>query len=213
MTAPQCVVLAAVLWCSPAGGPAQVAAHDSVVYILTPASRFEVKTGKAGLLGFAGHGHLVRARTASGRVVYYPDSPADSRVEVVVPVDSLEVLTPRDTAEIRKVTETMRSEVLHPDRNPLISFVSTTVTPAGDGLEVRGRLTIAGQTRDVAVVMRVEAAGDTLQAIGSFSVKQTEFGITPYRGGPAGTVRVADRVEFNVAVVAVRHTDSATPPP
>jgi len=213
MTAPQCVVLAAVLWCSPAGGPAQVAAHDSVVYILTPASRFEVKTGKAGLLGFAGHGHLVRARTALGRVVYYPDSPADSRVEVVVPVDGLEVLTPRDTAEIRKVTETMRSQVLHPDQNPLISFVSTTVTPAGDGLELRGRLTIAGQTRDVAVVMRVEAAGDTLQAIGSFSVKQTEFGITPYRGGPAGTVRVADRVEFNVAVVAVRHTDSATPPP
>src|SRR5207245_10712990 len=108
-----------------------------------------------------------------------PASPADSRVEVVAPVDSLEVLTPRDTAEIRKVTETMRSEVLHPDRNPLISFVSTTVTPAGDGLEVRGRLTIAGQTRDVTVVMRLEAAGDTLQAIGTVSVTQTEFGIPP----------------------------------
>ena len=204
MTATRCVLLAAALWYAPARATAQAAGRDSVMYILTPASRFEVKTGKAGLLGFAGHGHLVRARTASGRVVYYPDSPGDSRVEVVVPVDSLEVLTPRDTAEIRKVTETMRREVLHPDQYPVISFVSTTGTSAGDGLQVRGRLTIAGQTRDVAVVMRLEAAGDTLRATGRFSVKQSEFGITPYRGGPAGTVRVADRVEFTVAAVAIR---------
>ena len=125
---------------------------------------------------------------------------------MVVPVDSLEVVTPPDTAEIRKVTEAMRSEVLRPDRYPLITFVSTTVTPAGDGLLVQGRLTIAGQTRDVAVVVRLQAAGDTLQATGRFSVKQTEFGIKPYRGGPAGTVRVADRVEFDLAAVAIRST-------
>jgi len=206
MTATRCVLLAAALWSAPAGGAAQAAGgmRDSVVYVLTPASRFEVKTGKAGLLAFAGHGHLVRAGSASGRIVYYPARPADSHVDVVVPVDSLDVLTPPDTAEIRKVTETMRSEVLHPDRYPLITFVSTTVTPAGDGLEVDGRLTIVGQTRDVAVVVQVEAAGDTLRATGSFSVKQSDFGIRPYRGGPAGTVRVADRVEFTVAAVAIR---------
>ena len=204
MTATRCVLLAAALWYAPARATAQAAGRDSVVYILTPASRFEVKTGKAGLLGFAGHGHLVRARASSGQIVYYPNSRADSRVEVVVPVDSLEVLTPPDTTEIRKVTETMRSEVLHPDRYALITFVSTTVSPAGDGLEVHGRLTLAGQTRDVAVVMRLEAAGDTLRATGSFSVKQSDFGIRPYRGGPAGTVRVADRVEFNLSAVAIR---------
>jgi len=206
MTATRGMLLSAALWSAPAGGAAQAAGGmgDSVVYVLTPASRFEVKTGKAGLLAFAGHGHLVRAGSASGRIVYYPARPADSHVDVVVPVDSLEVLTPPDTAEIRKVTETMRSEVLHPDRYPLITFVSTTVTPAGDGLEVDGRLTIVGQTRDVAVVVQVEAAGDTLRATGSFSVKQSDFGIRPYRGGPAGTVRVADRVEFTVAAVAIR---------
>jgi polyisoprenoid-binding protein YceI len=204
MTPARRVLLAATLWFGPVRGAAQAARGDSVVYILTPASRFEVKTGKAGLLGFAGHGHVVRARAVSGRIVYYPTSLADSRVDVVVPVDSLEVLTPPDTAEIRKVTETMRSEVLHPDRYALITFVSTSVTPAGDGLQVDGRVTIVGQTRDIAVVLRVQVVGDTLQANGSFSLKQSDFGIRPYRGGPAGTVRVADRVEFSVAVVAVR---------
>jgi polyisoprenoid-binding protein YceI len=204
MTAARRVLLVAALGCGPVRGAAQAAQRDSVVYTLTPASRFEVKTGKAGLFGFAGHEHLIRARTASGRIVYYPTSASDSRVEVAVPVDSLEVLTPPDTAEIRKVTETMRSEVLHPDRYPLITFVSTTVTPAGEGLDVRGRLTIVGQTRDVELVVRLQAVGDTLLATGSFSVKQSEFGIRPYRGGPAGTVRVADRVEFNVEAVAIR---------
>jgi polyisoprenoid-binding protein YceI len=207
MTATRCVLLSAALWLSPAREAAQVAAGDSVVYVVTPASRFEVKTGKAGLLGFAGHGHLVRARASSGRIVYYPSNLAHSRVELVVPVDSLEVLTPPDTAEIRKVTESMRHEVLHPDRYPLISFVSTAVTPADGGLEVRGRLSLEGETRDVAVIMGLEIAGDTLRASGRFSVKQTDFGITPYRGGPAGTVRVADRVEFNLAAVAVRSSD------
>jgi polyisoprenoid-binding protein YceI len=210
MTATRCVLLSAALWLGPAREAAQVGGgggRDSVVYLVTPASRFEVKTGKAGLLGFAGHGHLVRARAASGRIVYFPNGPADSRVEVVVPVDSLEVLTPPDTAEIRKVTEAMRHEVLHPDRYPLISFVSTAVTPADSGLEVRGRLTIEGQTRDVTVVIGLQIAGDTLRASGRFSVKQTEFGIKPYRGGPAGTVRVADRVEFNLAILAVRSAD------
>ena len=209
MTATRRVLLTAPLWLVPARQAAQVAGRDSVVYVLTPASRFEVKTGKAGLLGFAGHGHLLRARAASGRIVYHPNSLADSRVEVVVPGDSLEVLTPPDTAEIRKVTETMRAEVLHPDRFPLISFVSTAVTPAEGGgrLEVRGRLTIEGQTRDVAVGIELQIAGDTLRATGRFSVKQTEFGNRPYRAGPAGTVRVADRVEFTVGAVAVRSTD------
>jgi len=204
VTATRCVLLAAALWYAPARAMAQAVGRDSMVYILTPASRFEVKTGKAGLLGFAGHGHLVRARASSGRIVYYPNSPADSRVEVVVPVDSLEVLTPPDTAEIRKVTEAMRRDVLHPERYPVIAFVSTSATPAGAALEVQGRLTIAGQTRDVVVVIELQTAGDTLRASGRFSVKQSEFGITPYRGGPAGTVRVADRVEFTVAAVAIR---------
>jgi len=36
-----------------------------------------------------------------------------------------------------------------------------------------------------------------MRATGGFSVKQTDYGIRPFRGGPAGTVRVADRVTFN----------------
>jgi len=189
-----------------ASGWAQGGGPDSVVYVLSAASRFEVKTGKAGLFGFAGHTHVVRAGGFAGRVVYYPNAPSQSRVEIVVPADSLEVLTPPDTAEIRKVTQAMRTDVLRVDEHPVISFVSTSVTPTVDGLQVQGRLTLAGQTHEVSCDVRAEVGTDTLRATGGFSVKQTDYGIKPYRGGPAGTVRVADRVSFSFEAIGIRST-------
>ncbi len=194
----------AALGCLAGPAAAQGADEDSVVYEVSSASRLDVKTGKAGLFGFAGHAHLVRARAGSGRIAYYPNRPAASHVDISVPTDSLEVLTPPDTEEIRKVAAAMRDEVLQVELHPTISFVSTAVSATSSGLDVRGQLTIAGQTRDVDVVMSLEFTGDTLRANGGFAVKQSDFGIRPYRGGPAGTVRVADRVTFELAIVAIR---------
>jgi polyisoprenoid-binding protein YceI len=198
------LALAGAVWLSPVAALAQGRPVDSVVYALSQASRLEVKTGKAGLLGFAGHGHVVRARAFSGRVVYYPSAAADSRVEISIPTDSLEVLTPPDTAEIRKVTQAMRAEVLHVDQYPLITFVSTAVAPTAEGFRVAGQLTIAGQTRDVSAELEAAVGNDTLRANGGFAVKQTDFGIRPYRGGPANTVRVADRVTLTLEIIAIR---------
>ncbi len=179
--------LARVLRCTavvsllPVGAAAQQGTPDSTTYVLSAASRFEF----------------------SGRIVYHPGAPAQSRLEIVVPTESLEVLTPPDTAEIRKVTEAMRTEVLHVDQYSEIRFTSTAVTPTGDGLRVQGELTLAGQTRDVTVDVAVEIGADTLRARGTFALKQTDFGIKPYRGGPAGTVRVADRVTLDFEAIGV----------
>lgn len=177
---------------------------DSVVYRLTRDSRLEVKTGKAGLFGFAGHSHSIRARAFTGQVVYYPRMADSSHLEITVAADSLEVLTPPDTAEIRKVTQAMRTEVLHTDQYPEILLVSRTVNRTSDGFRVIGGLTLAGQTHDVPIAVHVELGSDTLRAKTAFAVKQSEFGIKPYSGGPAGTVKVADRVKFDIEVIAIR---------
>jgi polyisoprenoid-binding protein YceI len=185
----------------------QIGVPDSLVYTVSPQSRFEVQVGRSGMLSVLGHDHLIRARAFSGRVVYRPSAPARSHLAIVVRADSLEVLTPPDTAEIRKVTEVMRGQVLRVDRSPEIRFLSREVTPAPHGFRVRGDLTIAGVTRevtaDVATTGGAGAGGDTLRAEGRLEVKQTDFGITPVRAG-GGTVRVADRVVITFAVVAVR---------
>ncbi len=183
---------------------------DSIVYHLVPSSRLQVKTGKAGLFGFAGHSHLIRARAFTGQVVYYPKTPAESHLEIMVNADSLEVLTPPDTAEIRKVTATMRSEILHVEQYHDIRLVSRQVTPRAGGFHLVGALTLVGQTREVPIEINTAPRPDTLRATGTFSVKQSDFGIKPFSGGPAGTVKVADRVTFDIDVVAVPGAPNAT---
>ena len=180
-----------------------------VIFRLTPASRFEVRTGKAGLFGFAGHNHLVRARSVSGWVAYPNRNPTASRLEVVIPAESLEVLTPNDTAEVRKVTETMRTQVLRVGEYPEIRFSATVAGATATGFRLDGRLSLVGQTRKVPVAATVHISGDTLRADGTFSVKQTDFGIKPVRAGPGGTVKVADKLQFTFAAVAVRDPSAA----
>src|SRR6266550_3930741 len=184
----------------------QGASRDSVVYDLAPAplTQFEVLTGKAGLLGFAGHTHVIRARSFSGRIVWYPDQPPASHVTISVATDSLEVMTPPDTAEMRKVTSAMREEVLDVAHYPEITLTARGVERAGDTLRLQASLTIKGQSRDLPLTVRAIIGPDTLRATTTFDIKQTDFGIRPFRGGPGGTVRVADRVTFTIEAVVVR---------
>ncbi len=207
------LVLVAALPAASAGAqqasPFGAGAPDSIVYDLAPTSRLQVKTGKAGLFGFAGHSHLIRARAFTGRVVYYPERPAASHLEIVVDAHGLEVLTPPDTAEIRKVTATMRSDILHVEQYRDIRLVSRQVTPKRGGFHLIGALTLVGQTRELPIDVSAELRPDTLRAAGTFSVKQSDFGIKPFSGGPGGTVKVADRVTFDIDLIAVAAARSA----
>jgi polyisoprenoid-binding protein YceI len=201
-----CVLVAGTYLQAPAplvaGAPDPSA--DSVVYRLTSGSRLQVKTGKAGVFGFAGHNHLIESHAVHGQVVYYPREPERSHLEITVNADSLQVLTPPDTEEMRKVGETMRTEVLRTADYPVIRLVSQEVQRKEGGFHVVGAMTLVGQTRTVPLDVVTRFAGDTLEAGSTFSVKQTDFGIRPFRGGPGGAVKVADRVDIVFKAVAVR---------
>ena len=185
-------------------GPSRAAGQDSVVYHVIPSSRFDVKTGKSGLFGFAGHSHMIRAHAVTGQVMLHHGDVARSHVDLVVPTDSLEVMTPPDTAEIRKVTASMRNDVMQVDQYPKIEFASKEVTQMPGGYHLVVALTMHGVTKDVPVDVAVEVTGDTLRAKGTFAVKQSDFGIKPYKGGPGGTVKVADKVTFDFEAVAIK---------
>jgi polyisoprenoid-binding protein YceI len=182
----------------------QSPARDSVVYELAPSSLLVVRTGKAGLFGFAGHEHLIQAREFSGRIVYYPQQPESSYVTVSIATARLEVLTPPDTAEIRKVTAAMRTDVLDVAQYSEITLTSQAVEKTGDTLRVQAALTMKSRTRTVPLTMRVLIGPDTLRATTTFTVRQSDYGIRPYRGGPGGTVRVADAVSFDIDAIALR---------
>lgn len=185
--------------------------QDSVVYRFSHDSKFEVTAHKSGLFSFAGHEHLIRARAFTGRIIYVPSAPERSRFEIVVAADSLEVLTPPDTAEIRKVTAAMRSDVLDVAHHPEIRFESTALIRTAGGFRVTGRLTLVGKSQDVSFDVTTVVGPDTLRASGEFDVLQTAFGIRPYHGGPGGVVRVADRVTFHFEVIGLSCGPSCAP--
>jgi polyisoprenoid-binding protein YceI len=180
---------------STAAGAQTTAGPDSTVYRLGPESRLVVETGKAGLFGFAGHTHVIQAHAVQGELIYRPGRAASS-LHLTVPTESLEVLTPPDTEEIRKVTESMRTEVLHVDRYPEMRFAAESLHARSGKMSFPLLVTMAGTTRRVPVTAEVTIGPDSVRAMGTFTAKQTDFGIEPYRGGPGGTVKVADKVTF-----------------
>jgi polyisoprenoid-binding protein YceI len=168
---------------------------DSTVYRLEPATRLVVKTGKAGLFGFAGHSHIIQAHAVTGALVYRPGGHGSS-LELTLPTDRLEVLTPPDSEEIRKVTASMRDDVLEVQRYPTMTFAADSLDARSGRTSLQLRLTMHGVTRTVPVTAEVALATDSLRATGTFVVKQTDFGIKPFKGGPGGAVKVADEVTF-----------------
>jgi polyisoprenoid-binding protein YceI len=211
------LLLPAVAWTASAvQASAGQARPDSTVYSLQPASRLVVKTGKSGLFGFAGHSHIIRARAVSGELVYRPGGAASS-LRLELPTDSLEVLTPPDTAEIRKVTQSMRDDVLQVEQYPTMKFAADSLDARSGRMTLRLRLTMHGVTRTVPVTADVALAPDALRATGTFVAKQTDFGIKPFSGGPGGTVKVADQVTFCFDLRAAPgppgSAGAASPPP
>ncbi len=173
-------------------------------YALDPdQSRIEIHVGKSGVMSFAGHEHLVVAPLASGTARV--GDPTDSSVDLRFASGALRVSTAGEPAgDAPKVQQTMLGPTcLDAARYPDIRFVSTSVQPVSDpkaehAVQIQGRLTLHGVTREVPVRARVELAGGALAVSGTVRIRQTDFGIQPI--SKAGLVKVKDEltVEFRL---------------
>jgi polyisoprenoid-binding protein YceI len=103
----------------------------------------------------------------------------------------------------------MREDVLRVDKYPRMSFAADSLRAASGKMELQLSVTMKGVTRQVPVTADVTIHSDSVRATGSFTAKQTDFGIKPYSGGPAGTVKVADKVTFCFDLRGVRDPDTA----
>ena len=127
-----------------------------------------------------------------------------SRLRIVVATTRLEVLTPPDSAEIRKVTKAMQTEVLHVEKHPRMMFAADGIEAKTGKVELQLAVTMEGTTRRIPVTADLKVSPDRLTASGTFTAKQTDFGIKPFKGGPGGIVKVADQVTFCFDLVAIR---------
>jgi hypothetical protein len=83
-------------------------------------------------------------------------------------------------------------------------FAADSLLARSGKMDMQLAVTMEGKTRKVPVTADVTIGADTIRATGTFTAKQRDFGIKPFSGGPAGTVKVADKVTFCFDLLAVR---------
>ena len=154
-----------------------------------------VKTYREGVAAKAGHDLIIEVQDWQG-VLEVADDPSGSRLELTADPHSLhpreglrgvKPLSDRDRREIRKNID---EKVLGAQQ---IQFRSSAVEAAGggDGLTVRGELTMAGETRPATFEL---ASGPDGALTGGTELVQSEWGIKPYRG-LMGALKVRDSLE------------------
>ncbi len=135
---------------------------------------------------------------------------ADDRRSVTASfdADSLEVVCRRvdgrdepgalNRLELMQIHGNIRDDVLAAKKYPKITFRSTSVAEKGGGAyEVKGDLTLHGQTR--AITAEVKPEGDRL--VSEVHVHQPDFGIKPYSAA-LGALKVKAGVVVRISIPA-----------
>ena len=159
-----------------------------------------VYTFKAGLLSRVAHDlclevgefSIERGEGGSVRAEFDPSSLSVRGVMRGERLDS-RALSRSDQA---KIVETIRRELLHTRRHPIVTFVGT-AEERESRLRVKGDLELAGRRRPLAFTLARQ--GDRLHA--RVTLQPSEFGIAPYKA-LAGAIRLQDRVVVELDLAA-----------
>ena len=170
-------------------------------------SSLRIEVGKGGAFGFvAGHTHEVEGSIQGTVAADARDLPRAS-IRLEIQTARLRVTGKGEPPDdVPKVQERMLGDdVLAVARYPAITFRSTSIAVAGRSeseieLRVTGELTIHGQTKSITVPVRARLDARSLTATGTFSVKQSDFGIKPISVG--GVVNVKDALSIHFTVTA-----------
>jgi len=199
-----------------AAAPAAVPAAPGDVDLTQ--SRVYVFVGKTGL----GHNHAVSGLLQAGRVAI---GAADQAGTLVFDMRSFAA----DTAEARKALglpgetdastqKQVQANMTGPDvldviRHPTATFQIRSALSSRQQVqgrppvyELAGSFTLPGVTREAMIPVEVEQRGEWLRLRGMFDIKQTDFGMKPYKK-LGGVVGVADELRITGDILV-----RATPP-
>jgi polyisoprenoid-binding protein YceI len=190
------------------------AAWGATLRIDPERTRLALQLFREGVGSALAHDHVVEATEVGGTVDYDPVRPDTSAIVIEARTASLRVDEPAarrrlgvegDLSESQRadVTKAMRApDQLDVARYPTIRFVSTRVVAEGEGrLQVTGRLTLRGVTREVTFPATVALESGTLRGRATVTFLQSSFGYRPYTA-LLGAIRNRDEVTLHVDLVA-----------
>jgi polyisoprenoid-binding protein YceI len=172
-------------------------------------SSFSAQVVATGLLSAFGHSPRISIPDFQGYVDFTAGaSPlTGARMSLRIRASSLEVSEGASDKDRDEINRKMRQEVLEVEDFPEIVYECSRATASGGGdrywVALKGELTLHGTTKSVPVSARVSINGGSMRAAGEFTVRQTDFGITPVSAA-AGTIRVKDEVKCQFDIVARR---------
>jgi polyisoprenoid-binding protein YceI len=131
----------------------------------------------------------------AAQVALDPRKPELGQVGLRIQMDSVAFAAPEVTAEAH------RAVWLDTAKYPQAVFQSTAIRAAGDGhYQMTGRLTLKGQTQDVTVPVNLTQSGTTGTAMGSFTLKRSDFRIGEGEWTDASLVAHDVQVRFRLAL-------------
>lgn len=171
---------------------------------------------RAGPLAAFGHNHVIRASEIDGDVYLNKDF-ALSGFKFTLPVKGFRVDEAAERATegpdfavqpspqaIAGTTHNMLSPaLLDAEKYPEIVVRSVAVTGLQAAPVITIRVTLRGEQRDVRVPITLAVSGPQLIASGSFDIRQSDFGMTPF-SILGGGLQVADTIKVDFRITAVR---------
>jgi polyisoprenoid-binding protein YceI len=172
------------------------------------ASKFTVQAIASGLLSSFGHSPTFAIRDFGGAAIFRPDAPQSGLLTLKVRTSSLSLQGDVKEKDKQEIEQTMHSDVLETEKYPEIIFetfrVAATKTRDGEyRADISGTLKLHGITKSHTMTANLSVKGDTLRATGSFSLRQTDYGIKLVSAA-AGALTVKDEVKFSFDIQAKR---------
>lgn len=186
------------------------------VYDIDPArSVVTILVHRAGPFAKLGHDHVVTSGQETG-LAWEGGDPAGSGFEIHVPVATLVVDDPAaraatggefagavpESAREGTYSNMTRPEVLDAAEFPEVIVRCDGFAGSWERPVAAADLTIRGATRRTEIPIMLERTPGALVARGSFKVRQSDFGITPFSVA-GGAIQVGDELDLRFEIVAV----------
>lgn len=171
-------------------------------------SRFTARAFATGLLSAFGHDPTISIPEFEGEARVNLNALGESSLHLVIQAASLTVTGDINDRDRNEINRRMHDEVLESDGYPEITYECSNLSASqtGEGqywVALNGELSMHGVTRSQPISARVTVNGDTLQAAGDFSVRQSDYEIKPVSAA-GGTVKLKDEIRLSFEITARR---------
>ena len=171
-------------------------------------SRFIARAFATGLLSAFGHDPTISIPEFEGEARVNLNALGESSLHLVIQAASLTVTGDINDKDRNEINRRMHDEVLESDGYPEITYECSKLSASqtGEGqywVALNGELSMHGVTRSQPISARVMVNGDTLQAAGDFSVRQSDYEIKPVSAA-GGTVKLKDEIKLSFEITARR---------